>query len=188
MDTVYIAEVEKELAEVAVYLGEQDVAAYQARAKSAAQNLGSSSIGVLPRFYHYPNNPEKPEHCRNKFNGLGEWMELCQTAAFEIVYNFKQIALPYLRTVAFGSYDWPQGLAVAAMCRLATEGIESEEIVADLRSELPSMREETYYRAASLLLGHVRETPAIRVTLDSLEVPRFQEVLKELEQKQETQR
>src|SRR5262245_8389976 len=137
-DKLYIVEVGKELAEVAAI--DTDIRAYQARAEMAARRLGPACIEILPQYYHSPNNPKNPDSVTDQFNGLGEWMERCQIAAFEIIYNFREAALPYLRKVAFGSYDWPQGFAIVALCRLAAEGIERGKNIEELRRELPKMR------------------------------------------------
>jgi hypothetical protein len=48
-------------------------------------------------------------------------------AAFEILYNLGEAALPLLRKIAFGEYDWTQGNAIEILRRWAAEGVDREQ-------------------------------------------------------------
>jgi hypothetical protein len=111
---------------------------FERRAHQAAQELGPSGIGKLASYFHHP--PSKPEEATDRFNGLGEWMDICQAAIFEIYYNSRETALPALRSSACGEYDWTQTRAIGVLCRLAFEGIERDRIAEEIRTRIQQWR------------------------------------------------
>ena len=143
-----------------------------------AQKLGPECISTLPQFFHDP--PKKPDNLKEDFNGLGDWISACQFAAFEILYNLGEAALPLLRKVCFGEYDWTQGNAIEILCRLAAEGVDRERTISDLRRELPVMQYEAHLYAARPLLEQAATNPAIAEVLRSLDVAEFKEAIEEL--------
>jgi len=153
-------------------------AAFRQRAREMAQKLGPKCISTIPQFFHDP--PKKPNNLEEHFNGLGDWMSACQFAAFEILYNLGEAALPLLRKIAFGKYDWTQGNAIEILCRLAAEGVDRERTISDLRRELPDMRNEAHLYAAGPLLEQAATNPAIAEVLQSLDVSEFQEAIEYL--------
>ena len=171
------SDVGEAIASVASCTVESD-AAFRRRAHEVAQKLGTECIPILPQFFHHL--PRKPESLADHFNGLGQWMSVCQFAAFEILYNFREAALPLLRKIAFGEYDWTQGNAIEILCRLAAEGVDRERIISDLRRELPDIRYEAHLYAAEPLLKQAAANPAIEEVLRSLAVEEFQEAIEEL--------
>jgi hypothetical protein len=169
-------DVAEAIASVASCTVESD-AALRRQAREAAQKLGPGCVSILPQFFHHP--PEKPESITGHFNGLGHWMSVCQFAAFEILYNLREAALPLLRRIAFGKYDWTQGNAIEILCRLAAEGVDRERTINDLRRELPDIQYEAHLYAAGPLLKQAATNPAIEEVLRSLDVEEFQEALEE---------
>ena len=158
--------------------------AFRAQAKLAATELGSECIQFIPSFFH--NSPKKPTELGENFEGLGAWMSVCQFAAFEILYNLREAALPLLRKVAFGEYDWTQGNAVEILCRFAAEGVERDKITAELKRKLPDMRYEAHLYAAQPLLEQAQTNPKIAEVLKELDVEEFQEAIQELLDNQPT--
>lgn len=154
-------------------------AAFRQSAGEMAQKLGPECISTLPGFFHDP--PKKPYNLEEHFNLLGDWMSVCQFAAFEILYNLGEAALPLLRKIAFGEYDWTQGNAIEILCRLAAIGVDRERTISDLRRELPGMRYEAHLYAAGPLLEQAATNPAIAGVLRSLDVVEFQEAIEELQ-------
>lgn len=151
---------------------------FRSKAKLAANELGAECVSVISSFFHTP--PKKPAELNGNFEGLGAWMAVCQFATFEILYNLREDALPLLRKVAFGKYDWTQGNAVEILCRLAAEGIEREKIIAELKRELPKMRYEAHLYAAEPLLKLAQANPKISEVLKELDVEEFQEAIEEI--------
>jgi hypothetical protein len=153
-------------------------AAFRQQARDAALAFGSACISDLAQFFHNP--PTKPDALKDYYNGLGQWMSVCQFAAFEILYNLGESALPFLRKVAFGEYDWIQGNAIEILCRLAAEGIDRERTISELRRQLPDIRYEAQLYAAGPLLEQADTNAAIAEILQALDVGEFQEALEEL--------
>jgi hypothetical protein len=91
-------------------------------------------------------SPTKPPELEGRFTGLGEWMWACQVAIFEIWYHLGAPALPQLRKVAFGVYDWTQAHATNVLCRLALDGLEAEATAAAIAQALPGWRYEQIMR------------------------------------------
>lgn len=125
----------------------EDQELFKQRGKDAALQLSPEQILRLPKYFFYNNNPRKPEEVRNKFGGLGEWQWICQEAIFEIFYNRPEVALPIIREVAYGVYDWTQAHAIKTLLRLAANGtLEREATLNELAEFFPSMREESQMR------------------------------------------
>jgi hypothetical protein len=115
------------------------------------------------------------------FPGLGDWIAARQFAIFEMFYHFRQAALPTLRHVAFGEYDWIQGNAIEVLCRLAAEGIDRERTLADLKSEMPGMRDTALLYVAGLLLQQAKENPQLAAIVEELrQIPEFNEAVEDL--------
>jgi hypothetical protein len=132
---------------VAVSIKSRDT--FRARAKTAAEELGQEYINKLVEYLHNP--PEKPKEAAGEFNKLGEWLSVCQHSIFEILYNFREAALPLLHRIAFGPYDWTQANAIEILCRLASEGVETEGIAEEICREMPEWR----YEAIMYSLPHL---------------------------------
>jgi len=108
------------------------------RAKQVASELSPDSIPQLAKQFHGEHSP--PPELAAQFSRLGHWMAARQRAIFEIFYYFRESAIPVLRRVAYGKYDWTQGNAIEVLCRLAAEGINTDSTVAEIRAALPKMR------------------------------------------------
>ncbi len=152
---------------------------FRRRAKAAATTLGPSSVETLAHLFH--GEPSPPAELAVEFPGLGEWIAARQFAIFEIFYVLQQAALPVLRRVAFGEYDWTQANAIEILCRFAAEGIERDRILTDLKFHVPEMREEALLYAASLLLSQAKDTPQLAAIIEELrQVREFNEAVEEL--------
>ena len=141
----------------------------------AAAELGPSSIEHLWTLFHLEHTPPA-ELTTGAFPGLGQWMTARQFAIFEIFYNFGHAALPILKRVAFGEYDWTQGNAIEVLCRLAADGVSRQEIVDGLVEHLPMMREEAHYYALGPLLHQSTANQSLsEVVSQLLVVPEFKQ-------------
>jgi hypothetical protein len=117
----------------------------------------------------------------DEFPGLGDWIAARQFAIFEMFYYLREAALPVLRRVAFGEYDWTQGNAIEVLCRFAAEGIDRERTLADLKSEMPVMRYEALLYAAGPLLQQAKDIPQLAAIVEELrQAPGFNSVVEDL--------
>lgn len=109
-------------------------------------------------------------------------MSARQFAIFEIFYHIGASALPALRRVAFGQYDWTQGNAIEVLCRLAADGVDRTAIVEELIVNLPDIRDEAIQYALAPLLHQQTSNAALREVLSELRaVPIFSDWYQEIE-------
>jgi hypothetical protein len=141
---------------------------FRARAAIVAQQLGPSAIAELSTRFHTPPQPEPPGFGYEQ-RGLGGWLSTWQFAVFELFFQFGADALPVLRQVAFGEYDWIQGNAIEVLVRLAATGVDREQIVTDLRRSFPGLREEAQLYSVGPLLYHAARDPAVAAVVRELE-------------------
>ena len=95
-------------------------------------------------------------------------MSARQFAIFEIYFHIGAPALPVLRRVAFGQYDWTQGNAIEVLCRLAAAGVERTAIVEELIVNLPDVRDEAIQYALAPLLHQQTSNAALREVVSEL--------------------
>jgi hypothetical protein len=116
---------------------------FERRAREAAARLSAPQIRNLPHYFYYGENKHlKPAELQDRFNGLGEWMSMCQAAIFEMFYHRPEVALPILNDIAFGEYDWTQIQATDILCRLARDGvIDRERTLRKIVSAWPTWRD-----------------------------------------------
>lgn len=114
-----------------------DAEQFRARAAAESRKLGSDDVEELATRFHAPPQPA-PAGFGYEQRGLGGWLSAWQFAIFELYFQFGAAALPVLRRVAFGEYDWTQGNAIEVLVRLAAAGVERERTVADMRREFPT--------------------------------------------------
>jgi hypothetical protein len=157
-----------------------DLQKFRAQAAAVARQLGSAAVPALSTRLHYPPRPEPPGFDGGQ-RGLGGWLSAWQFAIFELFFEFGTAALPVLRQVAFGEYDWIQGNAVEVLVRLAAKGIEREQIIGELRREFPRFREEAQLYAVGPLLHHAARDPAVAAVVRQLEdMPAWRAAAEEL--------
>ncbi len=156
-----------------------DPTTFRAAAAEAAGNLDPSVIETLSKRFHSP--PEAPDGFGPKEVGLGGWLSYWQFAIFEIYYNFGASAIPALRPIAYGEYDWIQGNAIEILCRLAADGVQTREIVDELKREFPKLRYEAQLYAVRPMLAQVEDNPQLAKIIDELSaLEEFQETVAEL--------
>jgi len=158
--------IDKAVASVAMLI--DDAQAFRARAAAVALQLGPTAIDELRTRFHSPPRAEPPGFGPEQ-RGLGGWLSAWQFAIFELFFEFGSAALPVLRQVAFGEYDWTQGNAVEVLVRLAAKGIEREQIIAELRREFPRLRVEAQLYSVGPLLENAARDPAVATVVRLLE-------------------
>jgi hypothetical protein len=156
-----------------------DRAAFRAQATTVANRFGANAIPELRHRFHQPT--EAPPGFTAAERGLVVWLSYWQFAIFEILFQYREQALPMLREVAFGPYDWTQGNAIELMCRLAAEGIDRERTITDLKRAMPGMRDTALLYVAGPLLQQAESDPALAAIAAELgEVPEFEMAVQEL--------
>ena len=169
-----------EEAVVSVAVRIDDVQEFRARAAVVAQALGPAVIGELCTRFHSPPRTEPPGFGPEQ-RGLGGWLSAWQFAIFELLFAFESAALPVLRQVAFGAYDWIQGNAIEVLARLAARGIDREQIIAELRREFPRLQVEAQLYSVGPLLYHAAQDPAVAAVVQELEsIPEWRAAAEEL--------
>src|SRR5579883_2741881 len=134
------------------------------RARAAARKLGPASAEMLAGL-GYPEW-DSPKAVRHKFPTLGHWIGARNQAVFEILYNFREDALLALRSVAFSDSGWKQSNAIEILCRFASEGLSREEILEEIKRELPRFSLYTRVCAMHLIIGQARKNTAMQAILD----------------------
>ena len=171
------ASVSDTIATVAVQI--DDLHQFRAAAADVASNLDTDAIETLSRCFHTPSSA--PDGFGPEERGLGGWLSAWQFAIFEIYYNFGEAALPLLREVAYGEYDWTQGNAIEVLCRLAADGVSRDVIIDELKREFPNLRYEAQLYAVKPMLAQVETNPNLADILDELsEIEEFRETVAEL--------
>jgi hypothetical protein len=166
------------VASVAVLI--DDVQEFRARAAAVARQLGPAAIPELSIRLHSPPYPE-PSGFGSEQRGLGGWLSAWQFAIFELFFEFGTAALPMLRQVAFGEYDWTQGNAVEILVRLAAKGIDREQVIAELRREFPRFRVEAQLYSVGPILHHAARDAAVAAVVRQLEdIPEWRAAADEL--------
>jgi hypothetical protein len=141
-------------------------AQFKERAQQAALELDPGAIDSLAGWLHGEHTP--PKELEEKFPRLGQWIAARQFAIFEMLYQRGEDALPVLRRIAFGEYDWTQGNAIEVLCRLAAQGVDQSKIIEDLKAHLGSIREEAHKYALGPLLHYAGQDPGVKAVLDQL--------------------
>jgi hypothetical protein len=135
-------------------------------AKDVATTYGKKSIAKSRPYFHGP--PKKPAHLDGRYEGLGDWMALCQAAIFEIWYHLGEQALKPLRSVAYGFYDWTQANATEVLCRLALDGLQSDIVAQEIAAELPKWRYEQTMRVLDPVAKLATRSHTLRQAFETL--------------------
>jgi hypothetical protein len=159
----------------------EDDAEFRRRAEAGAGELGVNSIDLLTTLFHSEHTP--PPELAEKFPRLGAWIAARQFAIFEMLYHFGEPALPTLYGIAFGNYDWTQGNAIEVLCRLAAEGVATDDFVTEMSREFPNIRDEAKLYAIGPLLKQAQSNQPLAELLARLQnvVEGFNEAVRELQ-------
>lgn len=139
---------------------------FRALASEQADAFAAADIPLLSAFLHDP--PPAPSFCDPEVHGLGGWISACQFAVFELIVSFGEDALPFLRETAWGPYDWPQGNAIEMLIRMAAAGVRSDEIIAEIETGFPNIRDEAALYAVKPLLADLDSDPDLKRVVDRL--------------------
>ena len=109
-----------ELAELLLHEGLS--AGFRTRAAALSMGLDRDDVDDLTWLMH--RELREPQSYDAAQHGLGGWISACQFAVFELLYNIGEPALPALREIAWGEYDWTQGNAIELLIRFAADGVQ----------------------------------------------------------------
>ncbi len=152
---------------------------FRKKAKDISQPVSIDHLSYLSRFLHNP--PIKPSFYSVEKYGLGGWLSACQFAIFEIMYNLGEAALPFVREIAWGEYDWTQGNAIELLIRFASEGIQSKELVLEIKENYPNVRDEAQLYAIKHLIGQLKTNQSLQEIFDLLfEIEDFKDAYDEI--------
>ncbi len=126
------------LAEIVLQEGLSD--RFRNVAKISASSFDEEDLDDLKYYLHNP--PPESKLFKPADHGYGGWLSACQFSAFELVVNMGEPALPWLRRLAWGEYDWTQGNAIEILIRLAARGIQSEQIIAEVAQKFVTLEHE----------------------------------------------
>ncbi|WP_039790067.1 hypothetical protein [Herbaspirillum huttiense] len=156
-----------------------DAPEFERRASTAAKDVGEFELAGMEAQIHLEFIP--PKHLEEKFPGLGQWLTARQVAIFEILFFVGSPALPFLKKVAFGPYDWSQGNAIEILCRIAAQDANHQEIISSLSMAAPTIRYEALMYALEPLKARASRDDAIQQVINQLITqPEFGEAYHEL--------
>jgi len=139
----------------------EDETKFKGTAKEVASKIEFARAKELPRYFH--KNPPEPESLKSKtakYGFFGVWMNICQDSIFEILYHYKEEAIPTLYSIGFGEYDWTQYKAIDVLCRLANDGIHTDEIVKNIGNKINDFRYEAVFPSIESL-SQISNNPEI---------------------------
>ncbi len=170
------------IVELSECLIEEGTLAFQAFAAEVSQQISIKNANYLLSRLH--NAPQT----KNDYGlGLGQWLAICQFSIFELLLNFGQDAIPFLRSYAFGVYDWTQATAIVVLCRMAAKKAINTEIIHEINREMPEMRYETQYYVAQDLSIHLKTNPQLSEIIAILDNEDFLFCWKKFEDKNKSE-
>lgn len=173
-------DIDDQLSSIAVLVSDS-VEGFQVRAQEVAAGLGPESIPELKKRYH--RHPDPPDGFGFEEVGLGGWLSFWQFAIFEVLFNIGEPAIPELRRVAFGEYDWTQANAVEVLCRLAADGIARDQTIADLKQKMPAMRDTALLYIVGPLLKQAEDNQDLAAIVSELRtIEEFENAVEELQE------
>ncbi|BAV05996.1 hypothetical protein SAMN05421788_10670 [Filimonas lacunae] len=171
---------EEELDNLIAQLGKEALLegdTFQAMAKLEASRIVVSDLKMLRSKLHHPPTVH-PDISRQDL-GLSGWLSICQHVILELVYHLGADGLDFLKSMAFGVYDWPQGTALVIICRLYIDGKLSDDVIDNIAVRLGEMRYETHLRLAHGLVIREKEDSRYGGVIDRFTDVNFQLALAE---------
>lgn len=108
-------------------------------AYEAAQKIGVENIGEIPKFLN--GKIHRPTKYINKYMDEQSWLVAVENSILMIIYNFKREAVIVLKRVSQKNSKLYLK-ATNLLCKLASEGVETEKIVSWIINNLMSFNDE----------------------------------------------
>jgi len=171
-------EINKTIRKLAEYLLENGLDAVF-RKKAKEMSVSGEDLDDLQNLFFTP--PNESEIYSPEIHGLGGWLSSCQFAIFELIYCVGEDALPFIREIAWGEYDWTQANAIELLIRFAADGVDREGIVEEIKSNYPRIRHEAQLYTIQPLLTELDQNRELKLVFDALlEIADFKEAYEEL--------
>lgn len=119
--------------------------------KKFAAVLTPNDLSLLRSRLHA--NLPVPENVDKAQLGLTGWLSASQYTIFEVIYHIGIPAVPMLKEIAFGEYDWIQANALDLLTRFYMDGKLPVEIIDEIDSNLGDMRYESHLYYAQHLIA-----------------------------------
>ncbi len=156
----------------------KDRMAFEKAAKQEAGLLNADDLNYLKSRFHDP--PKAPPGIDEGQFGLGQWMAVCQYVIFELLYNLQETALPMVKEVAFGVYDWTQATALEVLCRWHVDGTLDRSVITEINEKIGAMRYETHLYFGRSLMLRKNDDHRFGDILREIDHESFQEAVREL--------
>ena len=143
-----------------------DSGAFKSKAKELSNKYHANDLRELKGLLHNP--PPESSNYNVEKHGLGSWMSSCQFAIFELYYNKGIEALPLVRQIAWGKYDWTQGNAIELLIRFASKGICREKLIEEIKQHYPKVRSEAQLYAIQPLIGELSKDESLKSVFNEL--------------------
>ncbi len=155
---------------------------FSAKAKELSEKISISQLESLSNLLHNP--PTESNLFSTEEHGLGGWLSCCQFAIFELVYHMGENALPFIRSFAWGEYDWTQGNAIELLIRVASDGVRRAELIDEITENYPKIRYEAQLYAIQRLIPKLNENKELRMVFEELmKIPDFKDTYEEITEK-----
>ncbi|MCX7746153.1 MAG: hypothetical protein N2645_04545 [Clostridia bacterium] len=122
---------------------------FEDSAQEAAYEMDESYLEIVASFIDNP--PKMPKESSYKFAKPEEWSAACNSAAFEILYNFDEKAVPLFKDIAFNASGAHQKMALYFLLRLAKEDVNTNEVLEDIVQNTGLLSEESVLYTALCL-------------------------------------
>ncbi|WP_343670929.1 hypothetical protein [Chitinophaga sp.] len=119
--------------------------------KTVAAQMSPKTLPVLRSRMHA--NLTIPDDVDQSQLGLTGWLSACQYTIFEVIYHIGTPAVPMLKEIAFGEYDWIQANALDLLTRFYMDGKLTVDIIDEIDSNLGDMRYESHLYYAQHLIA-----------------------------------
>ncbi|MCL2323148.1 MAG: hypothetical protein FWC47_13735 [Oscillospiraceae bacterium] len=97
----------------------------------------------IPNLISYLFNPmEKVSDFKSRFTGDEEYISVIEDSIFEILYNFKEMSVPYLKDMVLNSNLKIKVKAMNILTRIAKDSKEKESIVSFINENIDDLRYE----------------------------------------------
>src|SRR5262249_23791063 len=121
-------------ASIAAIAAQRSQLAIQDKARQFVRQYGHEVIPELRRRFDLLSAP--PPSFAAREPSVCAWASCWGIALFEILYQYREHALPVLREMACNGHN---NTAIVLLCRLAAEGIDRQRIIADLTKQMPDL-------------------------------------------------
>ncbi|WPQ63502.1 hypothetical protein SIO70_01310 [Chitinophaga sancti] len=150
-----------------------------AQTKTVAATMSPQTLPLLRSHLHA--DLPVPDGVDQSQLGLTGWLSACQYTIFEVIYHIGTPAVPMLKEIAFGEYDWIQANALDLLTRFYMDGKLGAEIIDEIDSNLGDMRYESHLYYAQHLIALRRKDQRYETqVIQRIKNPHLHDAIKEI--------